>query len=69
MGLHYETGCDVQAEAPLTYCYCCQTEIFRYDSVVDVGGALVHTDCLLPSEQDQYLSMPAIAFFCEEGGL
>jgi len=56
---------DVQTDAPLTYCPECGCEIYRYDQVSDVGGALVHVDCIHPEDQGFFCVAPAISFFEE----
>lgn len=56
---------DVQKDAPLAYCPRCGGEIYRYDPVGDVGGSLVHEDCMEFEEQELYATAPAISFFEE----
>lgn len=57
---------DTQTDRPLTYCAKCGGEIYHYDRVVDVDGALVHVDCIHPKDREFYRIAPAISFFEEE---
>ena len=40
---------DKQTEISLAYCPRCGGEIYRYDPVGDLGGCLVHEDCMTVS--------------------
>lgn len=62
--IHFLT--DKQTEEPLAYCPRCGGEIYRYDSVGDLGGCLVHEDCMEFEEQEFCVTAPAISFFEEE---
>lgn len=56
---------DKQAEKPLAYCPRCGGEIYRYDPVGDIGGYLIHEDCMEFEEQEFCSVAPAISFFEE----
>lgn len=56
---------DVQTGAPLTYCPECGGEIYRYNQVADVGGQLVHVECIHPEDQEFFQAAPAISFIEE----
>ena len=50
----------------LAYCPRCGGDIYRYDPVGDLGGCLVHEDCMKFEEQEFFMTAPAISFFKEE---
>jgi alkyl hydroperoxide reductase subunit AhpF len=54
---------DTQTDNPLAYCPECGGEIYHYDQVADVGGALVHLECIENDAQDMFRFAPAISFF------
>ena len=56
---------DVQDDAPLGACGRCHQEIYRYDPVGDVAGALLHVDCMTREEQEDCRIAPAASFFVE----
>ena len=58
---------DKQTERSLAYCPRCGEEIYRYDPVGDLGGCLVHEDCMKFEEQEFFMTAPAISFF--KGGV
>lgn len=45
---------DTQQEAPVAFCCRCGGEIYRYDDVCDVGGGLVHEECMSHEEKDVF---------------
>ena len=45
---------DGQQEAPVAFCCRCGGEIYRYDDVCDVGGGLVHEECMSQEEKDVF---------------
>lgn len=65
MKLEFSPYRDKQQDAPLTNCYCCGAEIYRYDPVADIGGALAHVSCLGKCGEDVFVVGPAISFFID----
>lgn len=45
---------DTQQEAPVAFCCRCGGEIYRYDLACDVGGGLVHEECMSREEKDLF---------------